>query len=223
MGQPEKAEFVTRPLLRGWSHALGAVVSLGFTVALVVASATDVPRMIALLVFGLSMVQLYTVSAIYHIGHWRPKAYRVLRSLDHSNISVLIAGTYTPICAVALDGWGRVVMLAAVWAIAVAGVLLSVLKLNLPRWVGTLLYIGTGWLSLIMLPALLSAFSWAAVGLMALGGVLYTIGGVIYALKRPNPFPRVFGFHEIFHLFVIAGSVAFAVVVWVWTVPHGAA
>jgi len=211
-----------RPLLRGWSHALGAVVALGFTVAMLVASAGDVPRMIALLIFGLSMIQMYTVSAFYHIGRWSTRTHRVLRSLDHSNIFVLIAGTYTPVLVVALAGWGEVAMLATVWIIAIAGVLLSVLKLNLPRWVGTLLYIGMGWISIFIVPAVWNSLSGAAVALMALGGVLYTIGAVIYALKRPNPFPRVFGFHEIFHLFVIAGSATFAIVVWVWTVPHSA-
>jgi hemolysin III len=144
----------------------------------------------------------------------------VLRSLDHANIFLLIAGTYTPICFNLLDGWLRVFMLATIWTLALAGVGLSVVTLRLPRWVSTALYIGLGWVSLIAIPGMLEAIGWTGLMVLAAGGVSYTVGAVIYALKRPNPFPRVFGFHEIFHLFVIAGSVAFAVVVCVWALPY---
>jgi hemolysin III len=208
-----------RPLLRGWFHAGGAVASLFFTVILAWASAYDLPRMVSMLVFGLSMVELYTVSAIYHIGRWRPRVHRVLRSLDHSNIFVLIAGTYTPLCFNVLDGWLRIVTLALIWALAIAGVILAVFKLNLPRWIGSAFYIGMGWVSLFTLPALVQSLGWGPVLLLILGGVFYTIGGVIYAMKRPNPFPRVFGFHEVFHIFVIAGSIGFAIVITVWVLP----
>jgi hemolysin III len=209
-----------KPLLRGWSHAVAAVASLVFTIVLAFVSAYDPPRMLSMIVFGGSMIVLYTVSAIYHIGRWTPRVHRVLRSFDHANIFLLIAGTYTPICFNLLDGWFRVFMLVMVWALAIVGMGLSVLTLKLPRWVSTLLYIGLGWVSLIALPEMLEAIGWTGLLLLAAGGVSYTIGGAIYALKRPNPFPRVFGFHEIFHLFVIAGSVAFAVVVCVWALPY---
>jgi hemolysin III len=208
-----------KPLLRGWSHTIGAVASTAFTVALLIATSVDIPRMVSMLVFGLSMVQLYTISAIYHLGRWRTRVRRVLRALDHSNIFVLIAGTYTPLCFNVLDGWLRILTLAGIWLLAVAGVIVSVFNLSLPRWASAALYIGMGWLSLLVLPALWAALSWPPVAIMLLGGVLYTVGAIIYASKRPNPFPRVFGFHEIFHLFVIAGSIAFAVVVWVWALP----
>jgi hemolysin III len=211
-----------KPLLRGWFHAGGAVASIIFTLVLAWASVYDPPRMISMLIFGLSMVELYTVSAIYHLGSWRPRVHRVLRSLDHSNIFVLIAGTYTPLCFNVLDGWLRIVTLVAIWALAFAGVMVAVFGLNLPRWVGSALYIGMGWVSLFTLPALVQSLGWGPVLLLILGGVLYTIGGVIYAMKRPNPFPRVLGFHEVFHLFVIAGSVVFAVVITVWVLPFPA-
>jgi hemolysin III len=209
-----------KPLMRGWSHALAALASLVFTIVLAFVSAYDPPRMLSMIVFGASMVVLYSVSAVYHIGRWTPRVHRVLRSLDHANIFLLIAGTYTPICFNLLDGWFRVFMLVTVWVLAVAGMGLSVLTLKLPRWVSTLLYIGLGWVSLIALPEMLEAIGWTGLLLLAAGGISYTVGGIIYALKRPNPFPRVFGFHEIFHLFVIAGSVAFAVVVCVWALPY---
>jgi hemolysin III len=198
---------------------VGAVAATIFTVALLVASSMDLPRMISMLVFGLSMVQLYSISAIYHLGRWRARAHRVLRSLDHSNIFVLIAGTYTPLCFNILTGWERIAMLVTVWILALAGVAIALFDLDLPRWVSTSIYIGMGWLSLLLLPALWAALSWQAVALMLLGGLLYTAGAVIYALRRPNPSPRFFGFHEIFHLFVIAGSISFAVVVWTWALP----
>jgi hemolysin III len=209
-----------KPLLRGWFHAGAALASLLFTIAIAWASAYDLPRMLSMLIFGLSMVELYAVSAVYHIGNWQPRVRRVLRSLDHSNIFVLIAGTYTPLCFNVLSGWLRVAVLVAIWALAFAGVMLAIFKLNLPRWVGSGLYIGMGWVSLFILPSLVQTLGWGPVLLLALGGVLYTIGGVIYAMKRPNPFPRVLGFHEVFHLLVIAGSIVFAVVITVWVLPY---
>jgi len=208
-----------KPLLRGWFHAVSAFAFAAFTVALVLASAHDLPRMLSMLVFGLSMVELYTVSAIYHIGTWQPRVHRVLRSLDHSNIYILIAGTYTPICFNVLTGWLRPAALAFVWALAIAGVILAIFKLNLPRWVGSALYIGMGWVSLAILPEMVQALGWGPILFLVLGGVLYTVGGIIYAARWPNPFPRVFSFHEVFHLFVIAGSVAFALVITVWVLP----
>jgi hemolysin III len=208
-----------KPLLRGWFHAVAALAFTVFTVAVVLASAYDLPRMLTMLVFGASMIELYTVSAIYHIGRWQPRVHRVLRSLDHSNIFVLIAGTYTPICFNVLDGWLRLATLILVWVLAIAGVILAIFKLNLPRWTGTALYIGMGWVSLGVLPQLVVALGWGPVLLLILGGLLYTVGAVIYAARWPNPLPRVLGFHEVFHLFVIAGSIAFAAVITVWVLP----
>jgi hemolysin III len=208
-----------KPLLRGWFHAGAALVSLIYTVAVVLITLDDPPKMLSMLVFGLSMVELYTVSAIYHIGRWSPRVHRTLRAMDHSNIFVLIAGTYTPLCFNVLSGWLRPTSLIIIWALAIAGISVSVLTLRLPRWVGTSLYIFMGWVSILVLPAFVESIGWGPVLLLMLGGLLYTIGGIIYARKSPNPFPRVLGFHEIFHLFVIAGSVVFATVVTVWVIP----
>jgi hemolysin III len=209
-----------KPLLRGWLHAGAAVASIVFTVVLAVITWDDLPRMLSMLIFGLSMVALYTVSAVYHIGNWPPRTHRVLRSIDHSNIFVLIAGTYTPLCFNVLGGWGRPAILSAVWAVALVGTLLAGFKPYLSRKWGTALYIGMGWIAVAALPALIEALPSTPMWLLLVGGILYTIGGMIYALKRPDPFPRVLGFHEIFHLFVIAGSVAMAAVVWIWVVPY---
>jgi hemolysin III len=208
-----------RPLLRGWFHAVAAVGAVIFTIALCLLSWNDPPRMLTMLVFGLSMVELYAVSAVYHMGTWSPRVHRVLRAIDHSNIFVLIAGTYTPLCFNMLGGWLRIVSLTAIWVLALVGISLSVLSLKLPRMVGTILYIIMGWVSIGTLPALLEVMPVGAIGLLVFGGVLYTIGGLIYARKWPDPFPRVLGFHEVFHLFVVAGGVVFAVVITVWILP----
>jgi len=192
---------------------------VALTAALCWASRSDPPRLVSLLIFGLSMIELYTVSAIYHIGAWRESRKRVLRAVDHANIFVLIAGTYTPLCFNLLTGWVRITLLVTIWALALAGVGLAVFTARIPRWVSTGLYIGMGWVAVLALPALAAAVPWTALATLVGGGLLYTVGAVIYGLKWPNPFPRVFGFHELFHAFVIAGGGAFAVAIWVWALP----
>ncbi len=206
-----------KPLLRGWFHAVASVGALLVTIALLVETYGNTASFIAALVFGLSMVLLYTVSSIYHIGTWQGRRERMLRAFDHANIFLLIAGTYTPICVNVLTGHLRVTMLVLIWSLAALGIG-SVLTLHLPRAVMTGLYIGMGWVALIAMPEIMRQLPLPATLLLGAGGLLYTIGGVIYALRRPNPLPRIFGFHEIFHLFVIAGSSAFVAAIWVWVV-----
>ena len=210
------SELSRKPLMRGWSHALAAFASLILTIALCWQSRADLPRLISLFIFGLSMLELYTISAIYHIGRWHTRTDRVLRAIDHANIFVLIAGTYTPLCFNLLSGWLRITILIVIWTLATLGVCLAIFTLRLPRWITAALYIGMGWVVILALPAFLAVIPWYAVAILLLGGILYTLGAVVYARKRPNPFPHVFGFHEIFHLFVIAGSIAFVVCIWVW-------
>ncbi len=215
----KEVEKIIKPLLRGWFHAVAAVGAVVLTILLCWLSRGDTPRLISMLIFGLSMIELYTVSATYHIGKWPERTRRVLRSLDHANIFVLIAGTYTPLCFNILDGWLRIAILSIIWFLAVLGVAFSVLTLRLPRWVGASLYIGMGWVVVLALPAFLAVLPWTAVATLVLGGLLYTIGAIVYARRWPNPFPHILGFHEIFHLFVIAGSVAFATCIWIWALP----
>jgi hemolysin III len=208
-----------KPLLRGWSHAFAAVAAVVVTAVLLFQTRHNLPLFGSLLVFGLSMILLYTVSAIYHIGSWQGRRHTMLRALDHANIFMLIAGTYTPICVNVLSGWLRSTVLILIWTLALAGILGTVLTFRLPRWISTSLYIGLGWVSLITLPELFQQLPWQAVALLMAGGLLYTIGAIIYAFRRPNPLPRIFGFHEIFHLFVIAGSASFVIMIWLWVVP----
>jgi hemolysin III len=172
-----------------------------------------------MLVFGVSLIVLYVVSALYHIGSWRGRAATVLLALDHANIFLLIAGTYTPICVNVLSGWTRIAALGIVWALASIGTASSLVTLHVPRWLLTALYLGMGWGALLLLPSVALALPLAATLLLFLGGLLYTIGAVVYIFGRPDPMPHLFGFHEIFHLFVIGGSVATAAVIWIWVVP----
>src|SRR5689334_14459542 len=193
------AQAPLKPLLRGWFHALAAVAAVAITAALCWQSRADLPRLLSLAVFGLSMIELYSVSAVYHIGRWPDATRRRLRALDHANIFVLIAGTYTPLCFNVLSGWLRPTLLATIWVLAALGVGLATLTLHAPRWVGAVLYVAMGWVSALAIPAFAQALGWPAVLTLLLGGVLYTIGAVIYTLKWPDPFPRTFGFHEVFH------------------------
>jgi hemolysin III len=208
-----------KPLMRGWLHAVATLGAIAVTAALLVSTAGDLPRFLSVLVFGLSMILLYAVSSIYHIGSWTGRRYRVLRALDHANIFVLIAGTYTPICVNVMPPGLGMTMLALIWSLAAIGVGCSVLTLHLPRWIMAGLYIGMGWVAVGAMPSLLRSLPLEATLLLFLGGALYTTGAVIYALQRPNPLPRVFGFHEIFHLFVVGGSAAFVAMIWGWVVP----
>ncbi|GCE11888.1 PAQR family membrane homeostasis protein TrhA [Tengunoibacter tsumagoiensis] len=219
--ETEIVQKVIKPLLRGWFHAFAAGGAVVLTIILCWLSRNDMPRLWSMLIFGLSMVELYTVSAVYHIGNWRPGLKKTLRAFDHSNIFILIAGTYTPLCFNLLTGWVRIALLITIWILAILGVSLTAipLTLRLPRWVNAILYIAMGWVAVLAFPAFLAVLPWTFVATMVLGGVLYTIGGIIYALRKPDPIPHIFGFHEIFHLFVIAGSIAFAASVWIWALP----
>jgi hemolysin III len=208
-----------KPLLRGWFHAVAAVAAVLFTVALGWRGRGDSGRLIAYLVFGLSTVLLYTVSALYHIGNWTPAVRRRLNMFDHANIFLQIAGTYTPLCVVVLSGrWGAI-LLAAVWIQAFTGMALTGATVRTPQWVMPAVCIAMGWMVILAFPALIHRLPAGAIATLVLGGVLYTAGAAVYALRRPDPFPRVFGFHEIFHLFVIAAGASFAAVTWFWVVP----
>lgn len=212
-----------KPLLRGWIHAIAAVGSLILTVVLAWASHQDWPRLVSVLIFGISLTLLYTVSAVYHIGtnHWSPSWERFWRRFDHANIYAVIAGTYTPFAFNLLSDWWRMALLLTVWIMAVLGIVaVTVFAHLISRSVKVGLYIGMGWVGLFSLPAMLSVLPWQGVLMLIGGGVLYTVGALIYGWRWPDPFPRFFGFHEIFHLFVVAGSAVFAVAVWLWVLPY---
>ncbi len=191
-----------KPHLKGWFHLAAAPLSLAAGIVLMALAPT--PGLTwASAVYTASSLILFGVSAAYNRIYWAPTWEMLMRRLDHSNINLLIAGTYTPLAVALLHGTDRVVLLSIVWAGALAGVLLAVLWPTAPRWLYTVLYILLGWVAVWYLPQLWSAGGPAIVVLVIAGGVLYTVGAVVYALKRPDPSPEWFGFHEIFHLFTI--------------------
>ncbi|MBG0815605.1 hemolysin III family protein [Planomonospora sp. ID82291] len=192
-----------KPRLRGWLHAGALPVTLvaGF---LLVALGPTLQARLAAVIYAITSGLLFGISATYHRGTLSPRLEEVLRRLDHANIYLIIAGTYTPFALLALDGSARVVVLSVVWTGAVAGVLFRVLWTRAPRWLSTALYIALGWTAVFVLPQLAEGAGVAAVALIFVGGVLYTVGGVVYGLRRPDPSPRWFGFHEVFHAFTLA-------------------
>ena len=203
----------TRPLLRGVAHLVAAIGALPAAAWLVAAAGTRTAA-VGAGVYGASLVGLFTVSAIYHRVLWTDPGIRsAVGRLDHSAIFLLIAGTYTPFCLLIGPGGGYA-LLATVWASAALGILLVVFFPRTPKPVRSALYVLLGWLIVPFLPALHAALGGRPFLLILVGGAFYTVGAVVYAVRRPDPFPRVFGFHEIFHLLVIAASACqfFAVV-----------
>ncbi|WP_031167078.1 PAQR family membrane homeostasis protein TrhA [Streptosporangium roseum] len=192
-----------KPRLRGWLHAGALPVALiaGFVL---VALGPTLQARLAAAIYAITSGLLFGISATYHRGTLSPRLGEVLRRLDHANIYLIIAGTYTPFAMLALDGPARAVVLGVIWAGAVAGVLFRVLWTGAPRWLSTALYIALGWTAVFVLPQLLEGAGAAAVALVFVGGLLYTAGGVVYGLRRPDPSPRWFGFHEVFHAFTVA-------------------
>ncbi len=194
-----------RPLLRGYFHLGAALAAIAGAVVLVLLADTA-RAYVGGAIFAASLIALYTISGTYHSITWGRRMRAVLKRLDHAMIFVLIAGTYTPFCLLAAsDAWG-LSLLAVVWSIAGVGVVLKVVWPGAPRWLSVGLYLATGWIALVAATEIADWFALFPLLLLAGGGVLYSAGGVIYALRRPDPFPSVFGYHEVFHLFVIAGS-----------------
>lgn len=200
-------------------HGAAAVVSVAGLVVLVVRSLGDGPRLWSMVVFGASLVALYTTSSLYHSVPWRPVWKARFQQLDHSMILVLIAGSYTPFAVNVLDGGWRIGTLIGVWTAAVVGI---VQKFAWPRvrvWFTITLATLMGWAALAILPQMARSLSTRALVLVLAGGVAYTIGMIAFATKRPRLFPRVFSYHEVFHVFVVIGSVLhFLVVFWHVTV-----
>ncbi len=199
-----------KPKLRGWLHLGTAPLALVGGVVLIALSPTTTTR-IGSVVFTLSALLLFTVSAIYHTGNWSPRTWAFLRRFDHSNVFVLIAGSYTPITLILLEGTQRVALLTTVWGAAILGMLFRVLWTDAPRWLYTPIYIAMGWAAVFFVPGFIdgattrlgAGMAVAVLVLIATGGVLYTVGGAVYGFKFPNPSPKWFGFHEVFHSFTV--------------------
>ncbi|HEY8778209.1 MAG TPA: hemolysin III family protein [Solirubrobacterales bacterium] len=195
-----------KPRLRGVSHEWAFFVSLFLGAGLIVAAKT--PRAtLAVAIYAVSLSALFGTSALYHRINWqRPNARRWMRRLDHSMIFLLIAGTYTPFALLALHGAWADAVLAVVWAGALAGTIVEMIWIDAPKWVTAIVYLSLGWVAIVAFPELWEGLGPGGSLLVAAGGLLYTAGAVVYATQRPNPNPAVFGYHEVFHLFVIAAA-----------------
>ncbi|MEZ0578424.1 hemolysin III family protein [Nocardioides sp. MH1] len=204
----DKAREV-KPKLRGWLHAGSTPLILAAGIVLVCLSPTPTTR-IGSALFAATALLLFGVSAIYHRGTWSPRTWRILNRFDHSNIFLLIAGSYTPFSLILLDGTNRVLLLSVVWTAAVLGIFFKVFWPSAPRWLSAPIYIAMGWAALFFIPAFFDGALALGVGvgvavfvLIAVGGALYTVGGLVYGFQWPDPSPRWFGFHEVFHTFTI--------------------
>ncbi len=195
-----------KPRLRGWFHAGMAPLAIVAGIVLVVLAPTAEGK-IGGAVFLVASLLLFGVSGLYHRFYWGPRAEAVLRRMDHANIFVFIAATYTPMALTMLAGGSRVLLLSIVWGAAALGLVFRIAWLSAPRWLYTVLYIAMGWAALGWLPQFLANGGWLVLSLIIAGGLMYTLGAVVYARKRPNPSPRWFGFHEIFHAATIGAFI----------------
>ncbi len=211
-------EILERPRLRGVFHQYAFFVALVAGAVLVVL-ADSMRERVAMWVYAVALTAMFGVSALYHRVTWRsPGVRKWMRRLDHSTILLLIAGTYTPFALLAFDGTLATAVLIAVWSGAGAGLVLNLLWIDSPTWVTAVVYIALGWVGAIAVPELVS-FGIVPAVLVFLGGALYTVGAVTYALKRPNPVPHVFGYHEIFHLLVIGAAITHFVAIAAFVLP----
>jgi hemolysin III len=202
-----------KPKLRGWFHACSTPLIIAAGTVLITLSPTAATR-IGSSLYVASALLLFGVSAIYHRGTWSPKVWTILNRLDHSNIYLFIAGSYTPFAVTLLDGASRWWMLGIVWTGAIVGVILQLTWPTAPRWLSAPVYIALGWAAVFFIPAFFHGALELGLGigvaifvLIVVGGALYTLGGVVYGLKWPDPAPRVFGFHEIFHGFTVVAFI----------------
>jgi hemolysin III len=218
MSTREIAQEELRPLLRGMSHAYAFWVALVAAVLLTVLVPAGTARGAAV-VYGIGLCALFAASGTYHRWRWNPRWRPLLRRIDHSTIFVFIAASYTPVALLVMHGTLRWVILVAVWTGALAGVILSVAWITAPRVLSALCYLALGWVVVVALPQMIDRLDVAPLVLLAAGGVLYSIGALVYATKRPNPWPRVFGFHEVFHALVILAAAVQFVALAGWVFP----
>ena len=210
-----------RPRLRGVVHQWSFFVAL-IAGATLVALAPAGRATAASAIYAFALAGLLGTSAAYHRGTWQPRARAWMRRLDHSMIFVLIAGTYTPFALLVLDGTLAQVVLVGVWSGAVAGIVFTLIWPNAPKWLTEGTYVGLGWFSIIAVPSITAQAGAGALALLAVGGIAYTVGAVVYARRRPDPRPATFGYHEIFHVLVVVAAAAHFTAVAAFALPAGA-
>jgi hemolysin III len=205
--------------MRGWLHAYAFFVAIAAGVVLCSLAAVSSHRtgaapLISCAIYSLTVCGLFGISALYHRRVWSPTGYRVMRRLDHSMIFIFIAGTYTPFCVFLLSGTTQTVILTVIWVGAVLGVGMKMITPNAPRWLSTPLYIALGWVAVAILPDILHRGGVAALVLVCVGGAFYTIGAVLYATRKPNPWPKTFGHHEFFHACTLLAAICHHIAVY---------
>jgi hemolysin III len=205
-----------RPRLRGWLHAYAAAASIitGAALVAVAAAGRGGPAGATTSVYAATVTLLFGTSALYHRLNWGPRGRAIMKRLDHSMIFVFIAGTYTPIAALTLARTAALTVLAVVWTGALFGVVLQTAWPHAPAWLAVPCYIALGWMAIFVFPDLLRNGGVAAFVLLAAGGVIYTLGALVYAMKRPDPWPGTFGFHEVFHACTLLAALCHYLAIW---------
>jgi hemolysin III len=202
--------------MRGWLHAYAffVAVAAGVVLCSIAATRPGWTALISCTVYSVTVCGLFGTSALYHRRVWSERGYRTMRRLDHSMIFVFIAGTYTPFCLLLLSGRSAAVLLVIVWSGAVAGVALKLVWPHAPRWVSAPLYLALGWVAVAVLPDILDRGGATVLALLVAGGAAYSVGAVCYALRRPNPWPTVFGHHELFHACTLVAAICHHVAIY---------
>jgi hemolysin III len=209
-----------REPVNGLTHLGGAIGAIIGQVVLLVAGWSGTAKIISLFIYGISLITLFSASATYHMARAKPAVLETLRKIDHSAIFLLIAGTYTPFCLIAFTGFWRWGLLSIIWSIAVIGIVIKIFFIKSPRWLHAGIYVAMGWLCMLAAPQMPSVLPGAAMIWLIVGGVIYTLGAVIYATKIFNFVPGKFGFHEVWHIFVLMGALAhFIAIMNLLTIP----
>jgi len=198
----------------GLSHLAAALASSVGLVGLLLISQKGLLTEIALLIYGLTLVLMFSASAAYHLAAVSPKATLVLRRLDHAAIYLLIAGSYTPICVYFFDGFWRWGLLGIIWGMGLTGVAIKVFYVHSRRWINAGIYLVMGWMAILAVGEMLTAMPAGALAWLLAGGIFFSVGAVIYMLKRPNLYPPAFGFHDLWHIFVILGCLSHFIVIF---------
>ena len=222
MRKPANMHRTFRDPVSGLTHLCAAVLALAGTALLLLKSRGDLAIQVVCLIYGGSLCLLFSASATHHVATGSQRIIGLLRKLDHSAIFLLIAGSYTPVAYLVLQGAWRWSVLIVVWTLAVAGIVQKAILGARRRWLYTALYLAMGWMGLALIDQLYRALPLGVLVWLVLGGLIYTAGGLVYILKRPDPYPGVFGFHEIWHLFVIGGALCHFLMVLFYIVPYGA-
>ena len=206
---PRTPSDLGKPRMRGWLHTYAFFVAVvcGIVLCALVATRPGIAPLVSCAIYALTVCGLFGVSALYHRRVWTPRGYQVMRRLDHSMIFVFIAGTYTPFSVLLLPPGKATLILAVVWGGALAGVAIKLIRPHAPRWVSAPLYLALGWVAVAVLPDILGRGGVTALVLLLVGGLAYSVGAVFYALRRPNPWPTVFGHHEFFHACTLVAAV----------------